>query len=340
VTVPEPGHGEVSIRVTATGVCHTDLVWAGGTFGPGFDFPVVLGHETAGVVEEVGPGVTRVRSGDPVVLSLAHHCGHCFYCESGSPMLCRQRTEGWNRVELRGNPIVQGFGVGGFSTRLVVQAISAIPLPAGVAPEVAAVAGCALATGFGAVTRIAKVEPGSTMAIIGCGGIGLSAVMASRIAGVVDIAVVDPNPDRLALARDLGATHAFDTVSGLLDSVPGDGFDTTLEAAGLVTTMEAAVQAARPGGTIVVVGAPPSDAMIRIPALDFVSTQKRLLGCITGDLRPNVDFARYFKLVQTGQLPLERLISHRLPLAQITEAFDLAARGDGIRTIVTMDAPT
>jgi 2-desacetyl-2-hydroxyethyl bacteriochlorophyllide A dehydrogenase len=318
---------EVLVRIGACGICHTDLVWIGG--GTYDQFPVVVGHEAAGTVEAVGPRVTRVAPGDRVVLSLAHHCGHCFYCESGSPMLCDGRVNFRPRLSRDGRRVFQGFGTGGFAEKTVVGERSVVKIPDAVPIEVAALTGCAVATGVGAAVNIAKVQPGSSVAVLGVGGIGASITMGARVAGAATIVAADPDPKRRELALRIGATDAV-----VPEALERETFDYAFEATGLVEVMEQATRLVRRGGTIVVLGVPKADATFRVLALDFIANQRTLLGAITGDLRPNVDFARYFALYERGLLPLDELITGSVPLDDIATGFERAAKGDGIRTLV------
>lgn len=326
---------EVLIRIAATGVCHTDIAAADG--GLNQVFPVILGHESAGVIDRVGAGVERVKAGDHVVLSLAHHCGHCFHCEQGSPMLCDGRVARPPRVSWNGVEVDQGFGTAGFAEATVVKAVSAVPIPKSVPLEVAAVMGCALATGFGAAMNIAAIRPGSRVAILGCGGIGLSVLLGAVVCGAERIVVVDPDESRRAHALQLGATDTVADADGLVEQTgAGEGFDYVFEATGHVEVMRQAFDATRRGATTILMGVPRPDEVFSIPALDFVSSQRRILGCLTGDLKPNVDFDAYFRLYERGKLDLDSFISARLPLAQVAEAFERSRGNAGIRTLVTM----
>lgn len=312
ITLADPAPAEVLIRVESIGICHTDVSWGNGNLDP--RFPVALGHETSGVVEAVGSGVTTVVVGDRVVVALTHHCGHCSYCESGHPMLCAERTVEHPRLTWNGRHLVQGFGVGGFSTHVLVGQTSCVRVPDDVPFDVAALVGCAVATGLGAVFNVARVEPGSRVLVIGAGGIGLSIVMGAVISGAEQIVVVEPGEQRRARALSAGATDALAPGDAHLAELTADGFDYAFESAGLVATMEEAIRLTRRGGTITLLGAPPPDQEFRVPALDFVSTQKRLLGCITGDVSPVSDFERYFRLYTRGLLPLDDLITSTVTL--------------------------
>ncbi|HEY2173048.1 MAG TPA: alcohol dehydrogenase catalytic domain-containing protein [Mycobacteriales bacterium] len=336
VDLPAPGPDEVEIAIAAVGICHTDVAWAAGDLGAGYDFPVVLGHEVSAVVRDVGSQVSRVRPGDHVVLSLTHHCGHCAFCEAGTPMLCEQRTRARPRLRRHGDPLVQGYGTGGFAEATVVAENSVVRIPDTVPLAGAALLGCAIATGIGAVMNIARVEVGSTCAVIGLGGIGLSAVAGARLAGAASISVADPLAERRAAATRFGATETFEDAESLLAGRPGRGFDFTFEATGRPDAMAQAVAAARPGGTVTVIGAPRHDAQLTLPALDFVTSQKRLLGCLTGNVRPDIDVERLVRLVEAGRLDLEAFVTRRIPLDRIADGFGLVERGEGIRTVVEM----
>lgn len=327
-------HDEVRVRVVATGICHTDVAWAAGELFP--HFPVVLGHESAGVVEAVGESVTRVQPGDSVALALAHHCGHCFYCETGRPMLC-DRAAAPPRMFRDGRPVIQGFGTGGFSEATTVREASTIPLPDDVPFDVAAVIGCATSTGFGAVFNIAHVEYGSRVAIIGAGGIGLNLLMACRVAGAERIVLADPNPERREAALSLGATDVVDSTKDDLLGLEPRGYEFVFECAGVPAAAEMALAITARGGALTLIGAPDSTAEMRVNILDFVPSQRRILGCQTGNVRPNVDFDRFFRLYRRGRLDLDRLVSGFVSLADINAGFDRNRRADGIRTVVRMD---
>lgn len=333
VTLAPLDHDEVLVRVVATGVCHTDVAWASGELWD--NFPVVLGHESAGVVEAIGSGVSRVKPGDRVALALAHHCGHCNYCESARPMLCDQRVEAKDRFLRDGAPLIQGFGTGGFSEHTVVREASTIPLPAGVPMHAAAVVGCATSTGMGAVFNIAQVEYGSTVAILGAGGIGLNLLMGCKLAGAARMVVADPRPERRELALEFGATDVVDPTSDdAFFALEPKGFEYVFESAGFPETLAQAVRITARGGAATLIGAPRPDAELRINALEFVPSQRRILGCLTGNVRPNVDFPRYFRLYEQGRLDLDALITATVPFTEIGKGFEMNANAEGIRTVV------
>lgn len=337
ITLAPLASDEVRIRVVACGVCHTDVAWAAGEFFP--VFPVVLGHEISGVVEETGSSVTRVRPGQRVVLALSHHCGHCFFCETGRPMLCAQRTRTRPRMFWNGAPVIQGYGVGGFSKVTVISEISAIPVPDGVPLEVAAVVGCATTTGLGAVLNIAAVPAGAKVAVLGAGGVGLNVIMGCKLAGAERIVVADPNPSRRRLAAEFGATETIEPREELFRGLEPEGLEFVFESAGRPEAMELAVAITMRGGTTVLIGATPPGTQIHIDALNIVNDQRRILGCLTGGVRPDIDFDRYFRLYRRGLLDLDRLVTRQLPFEKINDAFQLTHRHEGIRTLVRLGEP-
>lgn len=336
VELPRLEHDEVRVRLVATGVCHTDVAWADGQLID--TFPVVLGHESAGVVEEIGPAVSSVRPGDRVALALAHNCGRCVYCETGRPMLCRRRTERPPRLILDGSPLVQGFGAGGFAEQTIVPEGSVLPVPDDVPLSVAAVVGCAASTGLGAVFNIAEVQYGTKVAILGAGGIGLSVLLGCRLAGAERIVVVDPDPERRDRALGLGATDAMPPDEPAVRSLEPLGFDYVFESAGRAEAMEAAIRLVADGGTVTLIGVVPPGTYIRVDARAFVPSQARILGCLTGNVRPHVDFDRCFRLYRRGLLDLTALVSSTVPLEEIDVAFARCRNGEGLRTLVALSA--
>ena len=336
VELPPLEHDEVRVRLVATGVCHTDVAWADGQLTD--TFPVVLGHESAGVVEEVGLAVTAVKPGDRVVLALAHNCGHCVYCETGRPMLCGRRNERPPRLILDGSPLVQGFGTGGFAEQTIVPEVSVLPVPDDVPLSVAAVVGCATSTGLGAVFNIAEVQYGTKVAILGVGGIGLSVLLGCRVAGAERIVVVDPDPWRRDQALALGATDALPPDEPAVRALEPDGFDYVFESAGRADAMETAVRLVARGGTVTLIGVVPPGTTIRVDARAFIPSQSRILGCLTGNVRPHVDFDRYFRLYRRGLLDLAALVTSTVPLEAVDLGFSRCREGEGIRTLVSLSA--
>lgn len=254
-------------------------------------------------------------------------------------MLCAQRTRTRPRMFWNGSALTQGYGVGGFSKATVVPEASAIEVPDSVPLEVAAVVGCATVTGLGAVVNIASVPAGAKVAVLGAGGVGLNVIMGCKLAGAETIVVADPNPERRRLATEFGATEAIEPSEQNFRDLGPDGFEFVFESAGRPEAMELAVCITMRGGTTVLIGAARPGNQIRIDALNIVNDQKRILGCLTGGVRPDIDFDRYFRLYSRGLLDLDRLVTARLPLENIAEAFQLTQRREGIRTLVYLGEP-
>ncbi|MFN2464242.1 MAG: alcohol dehydrogenase catalytic domain-containing protein [Candidatus Dormibacteria bacterium] len=332
IELPELERDEVLVRIAAAGICHTDLSCAAGLLGA--TFPIILGHEGAGTIEAVGPNAERFKPGDRVVISVAHHCGHCKYCEAGCPPLCLER--GLSRpVYFRdGQSIPQAFATGTFSEATIVRERSLVLVPDGVPLEVAAVTGCAAVTGLGSVLNIAHVTVGSSVAVIGCGGVGMCAVMGARLAGADRIVAVDPRAERREAALQLGATDAAAPEADALMTIAGRGFDFVFEAAGRQDSIDLAISVCGPLGEIVLMGLPPAETKVSIPALDLINWGKRVTGVNMGSFRPNVDFDRYFRLFLNGRLPLDQLVSSRVPIAESAGGFELARSGEGIRVML------
>lgn len=323
---------EVRVAAIAAGICHTDVAWSHGDMGPGYAFPVILGHEVVGRIEAVGPLVTSVAVGDRVVASLSQHCGSCAACERGTPVLCVNRVERADRIRGTHGPVTQGFGIGGFAQTLVLHERAVVRVESDIEHDHLAVVGCALATGCGAVWNTAQLAAGSRCLVIGAGGVGLSVVIAARISGAREIWVVDPDEMRRTQALAAGATHACATA----DEAPAGGFDDVFEAAGNVAAMNAAIELTGMGGTTVLLGAPRHDAHFEVRALDFVKNQKRIVSSLTGNLRPHVDLPRILDYAATGTIDLAAFIGERLALDDVADAFRLAEERRGVRTILRL----
>jgi Zn-dependent alcohol dehydrogenase len=347
VDLDEPGVGEVLVRIGATGVCHSDLNAIDGTAET--PCPVVLGHEGAGVVEQVGPGVSRVRVGDRVALSWSPWCGSCAECVRDLPWLCTTARDAMNaggladgttRMTRAGERIYHYSCLSTFAEYAVVDERSCIPIPLDVPLDVAALVGCAVTTGVGAVWNTARVRPGDSVAVVGCGGVGLSVVMAAVAAGAHPVIAVDTNDHKLAAARSLGATDtvAWDgdapQTADAIRTASGGGVDHALEATGRPEAMLAAVLGTRPRGTAVLIGIPREDAFIPVPAVGIQGGERRIIGSVYGSAKPEYDFPRILELYRAGRLPLDRLVSHRLPLEQIGRAFELMSSGEALRVII------
>ena len=343
----DPRPGEVQVRLHATGVCHSDLNAIDGTAET--PCPAVLGHEGAGIVERVGAGVD-LAVGQRVALSWMPWCGRCQECERDLRHLCRVAwtamgtgglLDGTSRLSGDGGPVFHYSLLSTFAERAVVVERSCIPIPEDIPFDVAALIGCCVATGTGAVWRTAQLRPGDRVAVFGCGGVGLSAVMGAAAAGASHVVAVDIATDKLEIARALGATDGViwsgpeDTAAWIRDTT-GGGVDAAVEATGRPEAARAAFLSTRERGAAVLVGIPGADAEVSFPALSIPRMERRVLGSIYGSTVPERDFPEIVERYRNGKLPISRLISHRFPLEEIGEAFDLLRRGVSLRAIVTL----
>jgi S-(hydroxymethyl)glutathione dehydrogenase / alcohol dehydrogenase len=342
VFVDRPSSGELRVRPAYVGVCHSDLHYIDGTHTT--ELPEILGHEAAGIVEAVGPGVTGVQVGDHVVTSLTMFCGRCRACVTGRISLCRQRAVLRHRprpavVNGRGEAVGTMGGVGAFAELVLVRETGVVKVPGGLPLDLACLFGCAVLTGVGAVTRSAQVPVGATVAVIGCGGIGLAAVQGARLAGASRIVAIDRDPQKLRVAGSMGATdtlEAGDHVKDrVLDLVPG-GVDFSFEAVGRRETAELALGLLVPGGLCTVLGMVPDSTPIRVPASELYFHEKRLSGAFIGSSRFTVDVPQLAALHEQGRLQLAELITHRLPLQEVNQGFDLLARGEALRVVLEL----
>src|SRR5215472_14757415 len=345
VELGAPRAGEVRVRVAAAGVCHSDYHYMRGDLTG--NLPVVLGHEGAGVVEEVGPGVTTVQPGDHVVLLWRTSCGRCEFCSKGRPALCPtgsavrsggRMPDGTSRLSRDGVEIRHFLGVSCFAEQTVCQEQSVLKMPEDVPLPIGAVAGCAVMTGVGAVINTARVEPGSSVLVVGAGGVGLCAIMGAVLAGAARIIAADLNPAKLELATSLGATEVVDSsCDDLVDAVrelTGAGVDYAFEVIGLAATVEQAIRAVRVGGTAVAVGIVPTGMTAQVNVQQLVMQEKTLKGSIYGSTRPHVDFPRLCELYRRGRLPLDRLLTRQWALGEINEAYDALLAGTVARSVV------
>jgi S-(hydroxymethyl)glutathione dehydrogenase/alcohol dehydrogenase len=342
VYVDGPESREVRVRPVHVGVCHSDLHYFDGSHRT--DLPEVLGHEVAGVVESVGSDVTTVRPGDRVVTSLTMFCGGCRQCVTGHISLCENRASLRQRsrpalVDDTGRAIGTMGGVGGFSELLLIHENGVVSVPESLPSPVAALFGCAVLTGIGAVTRSAQVSVGSTVAVVGCGGIGLAAVQGARIAGASRIIAIDLDEQKLAVAVELGATDAVRadgaTATAVRNLVPG-GVEYSFEAIGKRATAELAFALLAPGGVCTVLGMVPDETPIRVPPSDLYFQEKTLRGAFIGSSRFTVDVPQLVALHEQGRLDLDRMISHRLPLEEIVRAMDTLGSGKALRVVIDM----
>jgi S-(hydroxymethyl)glutathione dehydrogenase/alcohol dehydrogenase len=349
VAIAEPGPGEVLVRLAASGVCRSDLHALEGD-SPVVHPPMVLGHEGAGVIEAVGPGVGGVSPGDHVVIALYGPCGTCNSCRSGQLTRCngpaRQSTfglmaDGTSRLR-QGETEVRPFvGSGSLAEYSVVAEPMVVRIPDDVPLEAAALTGCGVTTGIGAALNIARVEPGSTVAVVGCGGVGLNVLQGCRVAGATRIIAVDTNRAKLDLASDLGATDGVlvgddDPVAAVRALIPG-GVDYAFEVIGIPSVVRQAFEMTRDGGTAVMVGSPPGGADISVDGR-LLFADRRLLGCMGGSNIPQRDIPRIIELYRQGRIKLTELIGQRLALEDVNDAFVAMRTGDVARSVVTLGA--
>ena len=348
VEVEAPHAGEVRVRVTHCGLCHSDLHLLDGHIP--FPTPAILGHEAGGIVVEVGPGVTDPSEGDKVLLTARPPCGTCYWCARGEVSLCSTSQEvmtgmladGGTRLSHRGRTVWRGVGLAGLAQEVVVRASGAVRVPPETPLEVAAVLGCAVQTGVGAVLNTARVAAGSTVLVVGLGGIGVSIAQGARVAGATRVIGVDPNPERRRLAVDrFGVTDAIDPQTNnmavaALALTGGIGVDYAFEAVGGAPLVEACIQATRPGGTTVMVGVGGLEEQVSFPALLFGVTERKLLGCFLGSSNPAREFPRLLELWRAGRLDLDGMVTGRRPLDEVNEGFADLRAGRGLRTVIEL----
>jgi alcohol dehydrogenase len=346
VDLAPPGPGEVLIKVAAAGLCHSDLsVINGDRPRP---MPMALGHEAAGVVEELGPGVHDLQRGDPVVVVFVPSCGHCAPCAEGRPALCEPGAaangagtllSGERRLSQDGAPLNHHLGCSVFAEYATVSRRSLVKIDPGVPLEEAALFGCAVLTGVGAVVNTAQVRVGATLAVIGLGGVGLAALIGAQAAGARQIIAVDLSQAKLEQARQLGATHTVDAADPeareQVRALSGGGVEYAFEFAGSIRALELAYGVTRRGGMTVTVGLPPATASFALPAVSLVAEERTLKGSYIGTCVPSRDIPRYIDLYRQGRLPVDRLLTGRLRLEEINQGFDLLHEGRAIRQVVT-----
>lgn len=346
VALEGPRADEVLVRMVAAGVCHSDLHVRNGDLP--CVLPCVLGHEGAGVVEDVGPGVRHVRPGDPVLLLWRAYCGECYFCRLGRPAQCElgltirrsgKLADGTARFHLDGREVHHFSSVSTFGERTVVPAASAMKLREDMPLDRAAIVGCAVMTGVGAVFNAAELRPGTSAVVIGCGGVGLNAVQGCAIAGAERIIAVDISTYKLELARQFGATHAIDATR---DDVPaavreltnGLGAHYAFEAIGNVKTLAQALELVRRTGTVIAIGMPNPSARLELTPTSFIMQEKTLRGTLYGSCNFAIDVARLLNLYMAGKLKLDELISREYPLEDVNEAFEALERGEVARSIL------
>jgi S-(hydroxymethyl)glutathione dehydrogenase/alcohol dehydrogenase len=331
---------EVRIRIAYSGLCHSDLHFIDGLIS--MELPIVLGHEAAGFVEAVGDAVTYVQPGDHVISCLSTFCGECRYCLSGRPSICSGRAALRTRprpalMTAGGEPVAQLSGLGAFAEEMVVHEHAVAKIRPDMPLDVGALLGCGVITGLGAALRTAKIEPGSSAAVVGCGGIGLAAVQGARLAGASPIIAVDVTDEKLERALDVGATHTVnakrdDPVLAVRD-LTGGGVNYSFEAIGRKQTVEQAFAMLAPGGVATIIGVLPDGASIEIP-VSALQGEKRLQSCSMGSNRFRTDLPWLCDLYLQGRLKLDELVTSRRPLEEINEGYDEMRAGRGARTLL------
>jgi S-(hydroxymethyl)glutathione dehydrogenase/alcohol dehydrogenase len=339
---PHPaGPGEVTIKIEATGVCHSDLHAMNGALPQ--PAPFIPGHEGAGIITAVGEGVTELHEGDHVIVAWSPPCGKCNNCvERKQPHLCimiQFAIAGTPKFSRNGEDVFGMAGTGTFAEYLTVPQEAAIKIDDDVPFEIASLIGCGVTTGVGAAINTVKVTPGSKVVVFGCGGVGISAIQGAHVAGASIIVAVDLQDAKLELAKEFGATHGCkpDDLAALQAELTGDGFDYAFEAIGLPITMRAAFDAIRRGGTACIIGVGAMDKEVSFNGFEIFFSEKNFTGSYYGSADVRTDFHRLLRLWKSGQLNLDGMITKRMHIDEINDAFDLMKKGEGIRTVITFD---
>lgn len=339
----EPRSGEVLVKMVASGVCHSDYreikgEWQNWELA---SLPVVLGHEGAGVVERVGEGVTSVKPGDHVILVWFPPCGECHYCMIGSPAYCDNPIlfKGDTRLHKGKQRISHYYGVSSFAEFAVVPESGAIPIPKDVPLEGAALMGCCVPTGVGAVINTAQVKAGSTVAVFGCGGVGLNIIQGAALAGAKTIIAVDVQDNHLDFARQFGATHTVnasqgDAVEAIKKMTGGEGVEYAFEAIGNPETMAQTIMSTRKMGTACIVGQAPDGAILSFPAM-LLYDERKIIGSMYGSINPRIDMPLYLDMYLNGKLKLDELVTRTYPLDEINSAFEAMEKGEVARSVIT-----
>ena len=340
IEIDPPQAGEVNVKLVACAICQSDIHAIGGAWGG--PLPVVYGHEAAGIVQDVGPGVTYARPGDNVVVSLIRSCGRCYFCAQGEPHVCETTftLDVESRLKTKqGRAIHQGLRAGAFAEHVVVEESQVVRIPVDMPLDSAALLACAVITGVGAVVNTARVPLGSSVVVIGAGGVGLNSVQGAALSGAHPIIAIDLLNGKLEAAKAFGASHAVnpeaeDAIECVRSLTQGRGADYVLVTAGSAKAIELGMGLLRRAGTLVVVGMPPSGVKAEIEAVDLVHNGQRILGCKMGATRLRVDVPNLVESYRQGRLKLDELITARYPLAKINEAITDAKREETLRNVI------
>ncbi len=339
IEVPDPGPGEALVAIQACGVCHTDLHYREGAIND--EFPFLLGHEAAGVVEAVGPDVTDVAPGDFVILNWRAVCGECRSCKRGNPHICFNTHNATQKMTLDGVELSPALGIGAFAEKTLVAAGQATKVDPSVKPEVAGLIGCGVMAGLGAALNTGNVSRGDSVAVFGCGGVGDAAIEGARIAGASTIIAVDIDPTKLEWAKDFGATHTInsaetDPVEAIREITGGNGVDVAIEAVGLPVTYEQAFYARDLAGTVVLVGVPNPEMKIELPLIEVFGRGGSLKSSWYGDCLPSRDFPMLIDLYLQGRLNLDGFVSETIDIEGVEEAFHKMEAGEVLRSVVVI----
>ena len=340
ITIPDPGPGEVVVRIAACGVCHTDLTYREG--GINDEFPFLLGHEAAGFVESVGAGVDSVQEGDFVVLNWRAVCGLCRACKRGRPQYCFDTFNAAQKMTLGdGTELTPALGIGAFADKTLVHAGQCTKVDPTADPAVVGLLGCGVMAGLGAAVNTGNVGRGDSVAVIGCGGVGDAAIVGARLTGASTIIAIDRDEKKLRWAADLGATHTVnaaqvDTVEAVRELTGGFGADVVIDAVGRPETWRQAFYARDLAGTVVLVGVPIPDMTLEMPLVDFFSRGGALKSSWYGDCLPERDFPTLVDLYLQGRLPLEKFVTERIKIDDVEDAFHTMHAGDVLRSVVVL----
>ena len=340
ITIPDPGPREVVVRIQACGVCHTDLTYRDG--GINDEFPFLLGHEAAGIVESVGDAVSHVAIGDFVVLNWRAVCGQCRACRRGRPWYCFDTFNAGQKMTLAdGTELTPALGIGAFADKTLVHEGQCTKVDPDADPAVVGLLGCGVMAGIGAAMNTGNVGRGDSVAVIGCGGVGDAAVAGARLAGAATIIAIDRDAKKLQWAGELGATHTIDSsrtdaVEAVRKLTDGFGADVVIDAVGRPGTWKQAFHARDLAGTVVLVGVPTPEMMLEIPLIDVFSRGGALKSSWYGDCLPERDFPALVDLYRQGRLPLDKFVSERIELNQVEESFVTMHRGEVLRSVVVL----
>ncbi len=341
IVIPDPGPRDVVVDIKACGVCHTDLAYREG--GINDEYPFLLGHEAAGIVESVGTEVTHVEVGDFVILNWRAVCGECRACKRGRPWYCFDTFNASAPMTLTdGTELTPALGIGAFADKTLIHELQCTKVDASVDPAVAGLLGCGVMAGLGATMNTGGVGRGDSVAVIGCGGVGDAAIAGAKLAGATKIIAVDRDANKLAWATDLGATHTVDgskvddVVTAIQDLTDGNGADVVVDAVGRPETYETAFYARDLAGTVVLVGVPTPEMRLEMPLVDFFSRGGALKSSWYGDCLPERDFPMLIDLYQQGRLPLDKFVTERVGLTDVEAAFEAMEAGKVLRSVVEL----